>query len=448
MPQVSFVIRAAIAGEAGTLRGQIEHVPSGATRHFRDQAELLAFITTYLEPRLEPGALPERPPQSGERPMFPFLRRRQPRNEPAPASASEAAVSPGETPPGDAGQPVSPAPATEEPATPFAAEAFALPAIAESPPPPHDAGPFVDRLIGPEVLGRFLPPDRSGLPPNSLSLVSLAYRSGGIGGRHGLLRSGGFDVAELRGGWIEAVVRYDVWDADPAATAAAIATIQAAVLTGGLRLRREGVLHLQLVEVADGDRGAIAGWRKTADYRVLYEYRFQDTDGAASLIARIPVDSGTDMSLARALDVIHDWMVRWDDEGTPELVVRPAPRHTLRITGLLIAAFLPDGGPAGTVTQTIVQAGGTSTTTFPSLGDLIASFTTLDATLDLVHPPDPLAEGEVQEVRPFVVGRMSFSPPVILKGDGDRFRLRYDGADFPPGGRSQVYLRAVVEGDV
>ncbi len=310
--------------------------------------------------------------------------------------------------------------------------------------PPINSQPYVGDLLN--LLRPYLPPNVPGMPSNTLSLVQLDHRSLGLGGRRGMHTLGGMDIAELRGGWLDTVVRFDLWgpDADSANTQAA--NLQAALLANSLTLRRLGLLKLSLDNSTDSPLGTPpSSWRKTLDYTALYEYHFQDTDGAASLIARIPIDSQTDFGpLGFENTVVSDWMVRWDNEGAPALEVAAGPRGALQVLGLSIAAYLPDGGPAGQVTQTIVRSGVTETTAFASLSAFLGVFQIDSNPLSLIYPPNPLAPGEVQEIHDFQVGERRFDPPIVLKGGGDFIRISFSESAFTADNPSQVYLRMLV----
>ncbi|HWQ15999.1 MAG TPA: hypothetical protein VNL77_24580, partial [Roseiflexaceae bacterium] len=213
------------------------------------------------------------------------------------------------------------------------------------------------------------------------------------------------------------------------------------VLGGAPALRGAGLLQLRLDRTADPAEAGGA-WRGQVDYAVLYEFRYQDSDGAASLIARIPIHGQTDVSGVE-VTTVTDHMVRWDEHGAPALVVAPPPSQALRVTGLMVAAFLPGGGPAGDVTRIVERDGVAESVSFSSLAAFLADFTDELSPIDLVAIPPPLLPGEVQEVRAFQGRRRRFAPPLVLRG-GDRFEVRFGEAAFPPGSPAQVYLQAAV----
>jgi len=60
---------------------------------------------------------------------------------------------------------------------------------------------------------------------------------------------------------------------------------------------------------------SLDAWRKTTDYRVLFEYQYRETE-AESLIARILIDINSQYNEST---VVTDEMVRWDDLDAPTL---------------------------------------------------------------------------------------------------------------------------------
>ena len=166
------------------------------------------------------------------------------------------------------------------------------------------------------------------MPENTVSLTALAHRSLGLGGRRGVFSSGEVAIAELRGGWLDGAVRFDLWGVDLPAVNGMATSLQADLFSDGLNLRRQGILQLKLVAATDQGEGAPIRWHKTLDYALLYEYRFADADGAASLIARIPIDGATDATPI-GTTTVTDRMVRWDNVEAPVLEVTPhAARHS------------------------------------------------------------------------------------------------------------------------
>ncbi|MFQ3661568.1 MAG: hypothetical protein SNJ69_04135, partial [Chloroflexaceae bacterium] len=391
---VSFVLRIS-SFDQKRLQGQIEHVPSGTTSYFADLDQAAAFIRRHLaEGALETVAPAPRGGAVVDS-IFPFLRRR--------AAAAT-------TPPEDAAPATPPEAASAQPAVPAVA---AEPAPAASPPlggepasltPPISLQPYAEALLA--LLRPFLPAGPDPSRPASLSFIALAQRSLGLGGCRGLLRSGGLDVAELRGGWLEARVRCELWAASLDALNARVAELQSALLVAAPELRASGLLQLQLANSSAAE--TIDGvWRRALDYHVLYEYRYQDTDGAVGLIARIPIHAQHDLG-GLDLTTVSDHLVRWDNQAAPALLIQPGPRASLQVLGLQLASFVPGGAPIGTITQTIVQGGETLSTSFSSLAAFQALFTPIADTLDLLTIPPPLMPGEVQATRAFQVSHLRF----------------------------------------
>lgn len=425
---VSFVLRIG-SFDQKHLQGQIEHVSSGTTAYFADLDQAAAFIRHHLAEETSVTAAPA--PRGGAMvdSIFPFLRRRAaaasaPPEDAAPAGPTEATA-----------QPVVPTPSAETAVAasqPLGEEATSLT-------PPISLQPYAEALLA--LLRPFLPVGPDPVRPASVSFITLVQRSLGLGGRRGLLRSGGLDVAELRGGWLEASVRCELWAVSLDALNARVAELQSNLLVAAPELRASGLLQLRLADSSAAE--AIDGfWRRALDYHVLYEYRYQDTDGAVSLIARIPIHAQHDRGSSE-LTTVSDHLVRWDDQAAPPLLLQPGPRASLRLLGLHLASFVPGGAPIGTITQTIVRGGETVSTSFSSLAAFQALFTPIADTLDLLTIPPPLMPGELQATRAFQVSRLSFTPTIELYG-ADRFELRFSEPAFPAASPAQVYLQALV----
>ncbi len=432
---VSFVLRIA-SFDQKRLHGQIEHVPSGTTSYFADLNQAAAFMRRYLAEEAADAAAPV--PRGGAvvDSIFPFLRRRAAAvTTPPEASAAPEGAAPAAPAEAASALPVAPAVAAE----PTRAASLSPGAAAASLTPPISLQPYAEALLA--LLRPFLPAGPDPARPASVSFVTLAQRSLGLGGRRGLLRSGGLDVAELRGGWLEASVRCELWAASLDALNARVAELQSNLLIAAPALRASGLLQLQLAESSTAE--TIDGfWRRALDYQVLYEYRYQDTDGAVSLIARIPIHAQRDLE-SLELTTVSDHLVRWDDQAAPPLLIQPGPQASLRLLGLHLASFVPGGAPSGTITQTIVRGGETVSTSFSSLAAFQALFTPIADTLDLLTIPPPLMPGEVQATRAFQVSRLSFAPPIELRG-ADRFELRFSEPAFAVASPAQVYLQALV----
>ncbi|MDQ4025848.1 MAG: hypothetical protein M3217_10230, partial [Actinomycetota bacterium] len=212
-------------------------------------------------------------------------------------------------------------------------------------------------------------------------------------------------------------------------------------------LQAKGVLRLALESVAPTDHLAPAnGWRKGVEYRVLYEHLFVDSDGAASLISRIPVDSDVDErdSGGHERSLVTDEMARWAEE-VPALVVRG--RFTITGLSVLVTDFGP--GPAGPVTITRTHDGAVGPP---------APFASPDAFLDMVAGDDPPQrhaqltfpqfswfENELEVAGQDVTlgdldgdgqpdlyrqRRLRIDPPIVLQSPRDRVVIAYGDPSF------------------
>lgn len=278
------------------------------------------------------------------------------------------------------------------------------------------------------------PPPGSTLPPPGLSVVSVSERTVGIGNRRGTDFVGPFAVLSLKGVRLEAVVRFQYWAADPAGADALLTGLHGRLAAGAGVLRTAGFLQVTAAGASPAELLETA-WRVTADYRVLYEFRYQDADGAESLLSRIPIDIGNERA-PNVTTTVSDDMVRWDDGGAPALVVRRRRAHAFRLDALSLLAFLPAGWDGVRVVMELTPPSPAQPPRFfNTVRDFVAAFT---------------AEPEVVVLggNTYVAGRMQFpnplfSAPILLSGDADTFQVRY----LAPGSRfdsaAVVYLRAL-----
>jgi hypothetical protein len=221
--------------------------------------------------------------------------------------------------------------------------------------------------------------------------------------------------------------------------------VQSSILSASSALRAQRVLQFRYRGSTESRTEDPERWRRGLDYAFLYEYHYVDVNGAAGLIARIPIHSLTDETIEAGLGAeiteVRDWMVLWDEGGAPPLEIVPGAGQSVTLSRLAVAAYLPEGGPAGQVTQVVVQNGETTITQFDSLTAFLDSFVLAGATLDLVYPPLPLDPDEMPGIHEFQVGERPFAPNLVLN-EGDRFELSFSEDAFPAENLSQVYLRA------
>jgi len=183
----------------------------------------------------------------------------------------------------------------------------------------------------------------SDLPNPSVSLVRVEERNLGLGNFRGTERRENASVMALKGGRLDAVVRFAFEDADKAEVASAVEVLQGRMLAARDAQWRDGFLRITAQDATLEEQDAFSGlWRKAIDYRVLYEFHYRELD-AESLIARIPVE--IDGAYGESF-LVSDEMTRWDNLTAPQLLVR----GRLTVRGFSAYSFLPGIPPAGTVT--------------------------------------------------------------------------------------------------
>jgi hypothetical protein len=304
-------------------------------------------------------------------------------------------------------------------------------------------------------LATFLEPV-TGLPDPAVVVLQLAPRSLGIGGLRGLGREGGFAVKELRGGHVEATVRFQVWGDRMDSANAAMLGLQGRIFAAQSSLYAAGFL-----EVA-GTAGALAdqqgeAWARTGDYRVLFEYHLAPAPDAGSLIARIPIHAEQvgDAGLVTETTTIGDDLVRWDEQDAPALVLRGARA----VDSVAALSFVPGPAPTGSVRvlRTNEHAAGPPRdfATLPeflaalddplapethgqlnlaSLGDFLTAFTPVGDTV-------PLGDWDgVGGVDAYEAGRLDLTPAVQLPTAQDRLEISLELSPFDQ--VAVVYLRA------
>jgi hypothetical protein len=223
------------------------------------------------------------------------------------------------------------------------------------------------------VLDDYLPAAAPPLPTPTVSLARLEERSAGLGGRRGTDFLGGLGVSELKAVRVDARVRYLLWAQDVDSSEQQAADVTERLLTDREALQGKGVLRLALESVSPADHLAQAnGWRKDLEYRVLFEHTFVDSDGASSLISRIPIDGDVDHrdSGGHETTLVTDAMARWAANARP-LVVRG--RFTVTALSVLVTEF--GAGATAPVTITRTHDGATGAP---------APYASLDAFLDAI----------------------------------------------------------------
>ncbi len=306
------------------------------------------------------------------------------------------------------------------------------------------------RLDG--ILQQLLDP----LIRRGLVVASMSPRPVGVGNRRGMDLIGGFGVVELKGLRLDALVRFELWAGDSATAETAAANLQTRLFAMRDDLRRDGFLRLALESAPPAELVA-SEWRKLAEYRVLFEHRYQDTDGAESLIARIPIhsDPETRNSLQRETTTVTDEMVRWDNQDAPGLVMR----GRFSIGRLSALAFIPGPAPSGAVTLTRTFDGAFGPpTVHPTFAAFLAAvagenpsdrhaqviFLSLNDFLTVLGTVDDsmtLGDWNTDNVPDNYESRtLVLEPAIQLVGAGDRFEIAHQNAALNQ--VAVVYLRA------
>jgi hypothetical protein len=270
------------------------------------------------------------------------------------------------------------------------------------------------------------------VPDSGVSVVSLTERSVGIGNRRGNDERGPFPLIALKGGRLEAEVRFQLWAAGPADVDTAAQALQQTLLTDRDALRTAGFLRLDGAGTTPAEQQLFGpdAWRGTADYRVLYEYHWADTDGALGLIARIPIR--IDGDLASETTTVTDHMALWDTHGAPDLEVRQGGHRTVTIRGLYVVSFLPVGWDGAQVELRSRSNGLLRQRTFTDVRALLA---------ELTAGGDPVQLG----TKTFETGRLDFAEPVTIARGSDFFRVHYADDRLNDAGadtEAALYLRA------
>jgi hypothetical protein len=276
------------------------------------------------------------------------------------------------------------------------------------------------------------------LPLSSLSLVSMVQRSVGLGARVGVETRGPFNVAELKGLRVEAVVRYYISSGTPNDVDAAIQVLTAQLLGDRDNLRAAGFLRLALKEISASENVATNAWRGSADFEVLFEFPFIDADGADSIIARIPIEINDEFGEST---LVTDEMTRWDNESAPTLVLR-GPASIDKLSAL---RFAPAAVPLGTVTLRRTFDGAVDPVpVHPDLASLLAAITdpnnpdlqgevTFASLTDFMNEfsasGDPITLGDWdQDATPDTYDSLilTIDPALKLPNVADRFEIAYD----------------------
>jgi hypothetical protein len=193
------------------------------------------------------------------------------------------------------------------------------------------------------VLASFLPAPIGGLPAPNVIMTNLRERSAGLGRHIGFGTVADMSLVALKGIRLEGTARFQLWAAAPADVDSAVSTLNTNILAALGNLYSQGFLKISMREAKPADHIDTVGWRRAADYRVLYEFPFQDSDDSQSILVRIPISIDSSFNQST---VVTDEMARWDNLAAPALRAR-GPRA---ITAISALSFIPGPSPSGSVT--------------------------------------------------------------------------------------------------
>lgn len=285
-------------------------------------------------------------------------------------------------------------------------------------------------------LGQYISPPAGNLPKPGVSILSLAQLPLSIGNMLGVERLGSFSVAEVKGLRLEAVVRFRLWGTSSEEVDREAQKLLGRLIEAKDNLRAEGFLKISLHETLHSEEvSSLNAWCKYADYRVLYEYCYHDTDGASSLISRIPIN------INEQFTIISGEMVRWDSQSAAMLSARLGAVRLTAIGALSILAFLPENWDGLGVTLSACFGDTKHEKKFSSLREFCSAF-------DLEKE-----NGEVRTVelggKPYNVGRLAFPntdfpDPMTFKSGNEYFCVSYSAPPFDSD--AVVYLRLLDNG--
>ena len=319
--------------------------------------------------------------------------------------------------------------------------------------PGNATPPFADVLAG---LLSGVNAQLSSLPAPlpTVSVTEATPKSVGLSNLVGLDNPGGLQFATIKGGRLDVGLQVGVEAADAAGADAALLAAHATLLDRRPQLRALGFLRFEPGVLAPAVETS-GVFRRAGSYRALYEYRYTDVDGAASLIARIPVDSDLDSPLG-GLDpsgheawVVTGPLVRWDREGQSTLRLR-GPGQLLRFSAV---AYIPGPPPTVAVTLTRTYTGALGApAAAATLADLAASahasitFPTLADFLNLFAPATEeveLGDWDLDAVTDrYALRDLALTPALTLPRSIDRLEISVAPAAGWVGDPSVVYLRA------
>lgn len=278
------------------------------------------------------------------------------------------------------------------------------------------------------------PPPDPPPPKPSLSIVTVSEQAVGLSNRRGTETRGAFPVVALKGVRLNALVRFQLWATEPADVDTLISQLQARLQGDGANLRAAGFLKAGGEQTSLAEEiASLSAWRKTFDYRVLYEFQYRDEDEATSLIARIPINIVGEFN---EFMLVTDELVRWDkNEALPLQIV--GRRRPASVRAISLLAFLPAGWKGEKVTISISMRGNLQKKEFTNVRKFVKAFK--------LEPDTPERPAAVLGGNTYLAGQMDFPnadfpDPVILRA-GDSFEIKYASPPFDS--EAVVYLKVL-----
>jgi hypothetical protein len=299
----------------------------------------------------------------------------------------------------------------------------------------------------------YLPAAVIPLPAPSVTIFSLQERNVGLGNRLGRETLDNFAIVELKAGQLDAVVCLQIWATRVEDADLAVDQLHGRLLADKEGLRVEGFLRLAAEETLLAEYiPSLNAWRKTAKYRVLYEYRYTDSNGAESLITQIPIAIDSQYN---EVTTVTGLMVRWDNQTASPLLLR----GRAQVVSLSALVFIPGLPPNGSVTLRRTYDGATGIiTSYSSLGNFLSAvagtnpnqrqgqytFSTLRdflAAFTTGGDAIPLGDWDENAVPDnYESQTLTLTPIISLPTSSDRLEISYQNPAFER--VAVVYLRA------
>lgn len=319
---------------------------------------------------------------------------------------------------------------------------------------PAQGAPPLDQVIT-EMLGYLAKALKDLSFKPTLRLLTVRTQPVGLANWRGVEVFGSLVPVSLKGGRLEASVRFDGPAADADGAEEAAVALHGALQGARDELRKLGFLRLDGADFSlpEEDEGG-GSWHKAVSYRVLYEYRYQDVDGAGSFITRIParVDREEAGSPDRETVVVTGRVVRWQRAEADQEI--PAPptlvvRGPTSIPALVVAALLPDtpaaevvllrtfdGASGPPATALTLQALASEPHIRKAYASVAAFLTDLAVPVGSVELADLGGDPGTYKLRTFI-----FGPALALPRPSDRLEIS-TSADAWMDSHAVLYLRA------